>query len=106
MRGRLVACGRHVYRAADPPAPVDREKALRELGRRYLAAHAPAGPEDLARWAGIGLRDARAALRDAAVPEPDTRPLPPRLLGGFHADVARFLDSDNPSQSTTRRGQG
>ncbi len=39
----------------------DGDWALAELARRYLRAHAPAGPEDLAAWAGLPLRDARAA---------------------------------------------
>ncbi len=38
-----------------------RGKALAELARGYLRAHAPAGPEDLATWSGLPLRDARAA---------------------------------------------
>lgn len=42
--------------------PVDREAALGELARRYLAGHGPAGDRDLARWAGLPLRDARAGL--------------------------------------------
>ena len=42
-----------------PPAALGREAALGELARRYLAGHAPADDRDLARWAGIGLRDAR-----------------------------------------------
>jgi hypothetical protein len=42
-----------------PPAVMGREAALGELARRYLAGHAPATDRDLARWAGIGLRDAR-----------------------------------------------
>jgi hypothetical protein len=45
-----------------PPPPLDREAALGELARRYLAGHAPAAAGDLARWAGIGLRDARLGL--------------------------------------------
>jgi hypothetical protein len=79
-----------------PADAVDRESALAELARRYLAGHAPASERDLARWAGVALRDARAALtaiagsiraegdqlelRDRArlAPLP-----PPRLLGGF-----------------------
>ena len=80
-----------------PPPPVDREAALGELARRYLAGHAPADDRDLARWAGIGLRDARAGLaRCGAVQRADglaelpaarqravaTLP-PPRLLGQF-----------------------
>ncbi len=45
-----------------PLAPVDRDRALTELARRYLAGHAPADAADLAKWAGIPLRDARAGL--------------------------------------------
>lgn len=77
--------------------PVDREKALAELARRYLRGHQPASDRDLARWAGLPLRDARAGLgaiageleqgddgllRLAKGEEP--APLPaPRLLGAF-----------------------
>jgi hypothetical protein len=43
--------------------PVDREVALAELARRYLVGHQPASDRDLARWAGLPLRDARAGLR-------------------------------------------
>lgn len=42
--------------------PVDRDAALAELARRYLVGHAPADDRDLARWAGLPLRDARAGL--------------------------------------------
>src|SRR4051794_34062816 len=41
---------------------VDRERALAELARRYLAGHGPASDRDLARWAGLPLRDARGGL--------------------------------------------
>src|SRR5437763_6307559 len=44
------------------PVPVDRDRALAELARRYLAGHGPAGDRDLAKWAGLPLRDARAGL--------------------------------------------
>ena len=78
-------------------APVDRDAALAELARRYLAGHGPAGPRDLARWAGIGLRDARAAFaaigREVTAVGGDLAALagrpasgdlpPPRLLGPF-----------------------
>ena len=43
-------------------APVDRLQALAELARRYLVGHAPADDRDLAKWAGLPLRDARAGL--------------------------------------------
>jgi hypothetical protein len=41
---------------------VDRDAALAELARRYVAAYPPAGPEDLAAWSGLGIRDARHAF--------------------------------------------
>jgi hypothetical protein len=44
------------------PAPQDRERALAELARRYLRGHAPGDERDLAKWAGLPLRDARAGL--------------------------------------------
>ena len=45
-----------------PQQPVDRDAALAELARRYLVGHGPADDRDLARWAGLPLRDARAGL--------------------------------------------
>jgi hypothetical protein len=77
--------------------PVDRDRALAELARRYLAGHGPADDRDLAKWAGVGLRDARAGLHAIARelreredgllelargPAPARLP-PPRLLGSF-----------------------
>jgi Winged helix DNA-binding domain len=77
--------------------PVDREAALAELARRYLAGHGPASDRDLARWAGLPLRDARAGLAAIAsqleqredglvdlAKRPPPAPVPaPRLLGAF-----------------------
>jgi Winged helix DNA-binding domain len=78
---------------------VDRDLALAQLARRYLEGHAPADERDLARWAGLPLRDVRMGLaaiaaelrerpdgllelrrarRARMAPEP-----PPRLLGAF-----------------------
>ncbi len=80
------------------PKPVDRERALAELARRYLVGHATASDRDLARWAGLPLRDARAGLSaigaeledggDGAVRlrgrGPGSTGMPrPRLLGAF-----------------------
>jgi len=93
--------GKHAYALVrdwlGEPEPVDRDRALAELARRYLAGHGPASDRDLARWAGLPLRDARAGLQ-AIVSEladrpdglvdlarrPAAEPLPPpRLLGAF-----------------------
>jgi hypothetical protein len=79
------------------PKPVDREQALAELARRYLVGHGPADDRDLARWAGLPLRDARAGLGAIAAElevrpdglvdlkkRPAPAPLPPpRLLGAY-----------------------
>jgi hypothetical protein len=62
---------------------VDRERALAELGRRYLAGHAPADDRDLAKWAGITLGDARTALRGARPPRRRGDVPPPLLLGPY-----------------------
>jgi hypothetical protein len=43
-----------------------REDALAELARRYLRGYAPAGERDLARWAGLPLRDARIGFERIA----------------------------------------
>ena len=80
-----------------PPPAMGRAAALGELARRYLAGHAPAADRDLARWAGIGLRDARLGLArccavrraDGLAEPPGTRQPsaaalpPPLLLGAF-----------------------
>jgi hypothetical protein len=39
------------------------DEALAELARRYLRAYAPAGPEDLSAWSGLGKGEARQAWR-------------------------------------------
>ena len=79
------------------PRPIDRDAALAELARRYLIGHAPADDRDLARWAGLPLRDARAGLTAIAAElierddglvhlakHPPAAEIPrPRLLGAF-----------------------
>jgi Winged helix DNA-binding domain len=100
VRGPVVA-GRHAYALVrdwlGELPPVDREVALAELARRYLAGHGPAGDRDLARWAGLPLRDVRAGLEaigselerredglvDLASRPPVAELPPPRLLGAF-----------------------
>ncbi len=100
VRGPMI--GReHAYALArdwlGESGPVDRDHALAELARRYLAGHGPADDRDLAKWAGLPLRDARAGL-GAIASELHLRPdglldlierldpvelPPPRLLGPF-----------------------
>jgi hypothetical protein len=105
VRGPMIG-GEHGYVLVrdwldGPAGPFDRDVALAELARRYLAGHGPADHRDLARWAGLPLRDARRALssiggeldqradgladlaarpgraaRDGGLP-------PPRLLGAY-----------------------
>lgn len=75
-----------------PPRPVERETALAELARRYLASHAPAGPEDLARWAGLPVRDARMGLAAAPVSPAPMVALPPRLLPAFDPYLLGWKD--------------
>jgi hypothetical protein len=96
-----IAGNQHAYALVrdwlGEPQPVDRDRALAELARRYLAGHGPAGDRDLARWAGLPLRDARAGLTaiaselteredglvDLARRAPAAEPSPTRLLGAF-----------------------
>jgi hypothetical protein len=79
-----------------PPPPVDRDAALAELARRYLAGHGPADERDLARWAGIPLRYARAGLAAAgAPPARRTREPPPKLLGAFDPVLLGWASRDD-----------
>lgn len=102
VRGPMVD-GKHAYvlvrdwlgEAAS--APVDHERALAELARRFLMGHGPATDRDLAKWAGLPLRDARAGLGaiagelgerddgllDLASRAPAAELPPPRLLGAY-----------------------
>ncbi len=100
VRGPMVGKEQAFVRTEDwlgPQPRVERERALAELARRYLAGHGPADDRDLARWAGLPLRDARAGLEAIAreleqrpdglldlAGRPPAEPLPaPRLLGSF-----------------------
>ena len=91
-----------------PPPSLDRDEALGLLARRYLAGHGPAIAQDLAKWAGVTLRDARRGLeviadelsvfddRLALAAQHRAAQLPaPKLLGAFdpllHGWVSREL---------------
>jgi Winged helix DNA-binding domain len=121
VRGPMVGA-QHAYVLCSDwlgeQAQVDRGRALAELARRYLVGHAPADDRDLAKWAGLPLRDARAGLAAIAselrerddglldlASRPVTQPLPlpePRLLGAYDPLLlgwrsrAQILDENEP----------
>jgi len=75
IRGPMVGRAHAFARVSDwlgaPPARFapgrfDRDVALAELARRYLVGHGPASERDLAKWAGLPLRDARRGLNAIA----------------------------------------
>lgn len=117
IRGPVVGSQQAFVRVGDwlgpPPARFetarfDRDVALAELARRFLAGHAPANERDLAKWAGLPLRDARRGLTAIAgelreredglaelktslcSPTPD--PAPPLLLGSFDPLLHGWVD--------------
>jgi hypothetical protein len=79
------------------PPPFDRDTALAELARRFLAGHGPASDRDLAKWAGLPVSDARRGLAaiagqlaergdglvDLAAERRGRDIPPPRLLGPY-----------------------
>jgi Winged helix DNA-binding domain len=104
------------------PGRFDRDVALAELARRYLAGHAPASERDLAKWAGLPLRDARRGLNAIAAElrpradglvelanSPSARPwghaqepdLPPRLLGSYDPLLHGWVDREPVLGSAT-----
>ena len=91
-----------------PPKVTDRDTALSELARRFLSGHGPANERDLAKWAGIGLGDARRGLRSVGseleeqpggLVDLARRPAPtgrrhPKLLGGFDPLLHGWVDRE------------
>jgi hypothetical protein len=115
VRGPLRQDGGHAFALARdwlgtaPPAELagaERDGALAELARRYLAAHGPAAPADLAAWSGLALRDARAGLKaiaselaergddlvDLAARDPTPEAIPARLLAAFDPYLLGWKD--------------
>ena len=99
----------HDWLGAAPPgelAGAERDAALSELARRYLAGHGPATASDLAGWIGLPLRDARAGLQaiareltrlggelvEPATPRRTPARLPPRLLPAFDPYLLGWRD--------------
>jgi hypothetical protein len=106
--GHAFALARDWLGTAPPTelAGAERDGALAELARRYLAAHGPAAPDDLAAWSGLALRDARAGLQaiaselaergddllDLAAREPTPEAIPARLLAAFDPYLLGWKD--------------
>ena len=92
-----------------PQEPVERDAALAELARRYLRGHGPASDRDMARWAGLPLRDVRAGLAaigselsdrgDGVVALSKAPPAaelpPPRLLGAFEPVLLGWVSRED-----------
>jgi hypothetical protein len=119
VRGPMIG-GEHAYALArdwlgTPPGALardfdrdfDRDTALAELARRYLAGHGPADERDLAKWAGLPLRDtrrglaaigsrldARGGLVSLAGASRSGRLPPPRLLGAFDPLLLGWVSRD------------
>lgn len=104
VRGPMIGA-QHAYVSSrdwlgSPTRTFDRDAALAELARRYLAGHGPASDRDLAKWAGLplgpvrrGLQAIAGELRDrpdglaelVSVPAEEQSLPSPRLLGAYDA---------------------
>lgn len=101
VRGPVIASG-HAFASVSKwlgpePPRLSPQESLARLATRYLEGHGPATPEDLSKWSGITLGDARSAFREASdalrqtgegfvvsgsgLGHPES--LPTRLLGSF-----------------------
>jgi hypothetical protein len=113
VRGPMIGT-QHAYVSTrdwlgPPPRALDRDAALAELARRYLAGHGPASDRDLAKWAGLPLGEVRSGLRAigaelrelpggmvelaAALREQASLP-PPRLLGAYDAVLLGWVSRE------------
>ncbi len=108
VRGPMIG-KQHAYVLARdwlgaPPAAADPDAALGWLARRYLAGHAPATDRDLAKWAGLPLRDARRALREIAADLVEDAGGLVRLAGA--ADGTAAGDGSAPAAGADRPAGG
>jgi hypothetical protein len=97
-----------LVRTADWLGPLERrprDESLAELARRYLRGYGPADERDMARWAGLPLRDTRLAFGRIAA-EPGRTPRAARspvvrLLGAYdnynlgYVDRSFAIDSEH-----------
>jgi hypothetical protein len=104
VRGPMVGREQGFVLVADwlgPQRPVDREVALQELGRRYLASHGPSTDRDLAKWAGLTLGDARRALSDLTCPVEPGEDRGPVLLGPWDEVLCGWASRDDVLQGNS-----
>jgi hypothetical protein len=113
VRGPMVGSHHAYVLVADwlgpPPRLPERDAALAELARRYLAGHGPASDRDLAKWAGLSLTEVRRGLtaisaelsdRDDGLAEltayaGEEPELPaPRLLGAYDPVLHGWVSRD------------
>jgi Winged helix DNA-binding domain len=78
VRGR-----EELYGPIDPGPLPDRDAAVAELARRYLAAHTPATAEDFASWSGLPAADVRRAWAEPSDAPGDPGEGGVRLLPAF-----------------------
>jgi hypothetical protein len=87
LAGVLVEVGvrgrEELYGPLDRGPLPDRDEALADLARRYVAAHAPATAEDFAAWSGLPAADVRRAWQEPEPPAGEPEPGPVRLLPAF-----------------------
>lgn len=118
VRGPVIAGG-HAFVSVSTwlgpePSQLSPHESLARLATRYLEGHGPAMPEDLSKWSGITLGDARLAFREASESLRqtgegfvvsgsalgDTESLPTRLLGSFD-HFARLVLEANVGRRTS-----
>ena len=78
----------------EPKRKLEHDEALAKLALRYFGGHGPASLHDLARWAGIGLREAKLGV-DAAGEA---------LIAEAHAGEPLYSARDAPPPSAAARG--
>jgi hypothetical protein len=78
----------------EPKQTLARDEALAKLALRYFGGHGPASAADLARWAGLGLREARLGIDGAGA----------ALTAELHAGEAVYSAREAPQPSAAARG--
>ena len=78
----------------EPKQRLRHDEALAKLALRYFGGHGPASLQDLARWAGIGLREAKLGVDGAGL----------ELMAETHAAEPVYSARSAPQPSAAARG--